>query len=725
MKHFSLVAILFVYSCIAMSAHSSSLQNHDWNTEMNDSIKRQKLTQRAHTLISYYINVASSLEQSPTIYFCESKKNEIINNLKIGQFKELPELREILDEILSTLDRVKINEMDRELYLQVAQLKKKMQSTQALSNALSTPMSIFNGPSAGLNAILTLARAGVDLAVAQQEHNIEKTQDMWDFDKKNIEALNGLTNAVFGTAVNVASNNGNIDFRENSILRPEKANAYNIILSETDPEEFVKRLERNTEFKDAYDYYYHLGMGYVRKGEYATAKRHFDTFLKNYDNSIFLKEPKIGMVALTRLLHEQNDLSLKEAEYLIDLMIGQGENQGHIADNDMAYLIASMTYLNLAEKFKHNKYNIKAYECIDDGLSKMYYSGQSDVSLVTAVMENLDNMKIADKSWHRSICRKILNRSQTLSVTEKTRLLFSLGSNDMGTNFSQLFILNNGKEENNLTFSLGEGQRINLPMDSVFVYEVYVKRNTMEIGEYVKESKGYTKAEIKEEFRNSKDTTVQAELRDLYFKYFFVKINPYRSEYCLIPDFNHEDYLLGGKFEENMREVELLVKDIQTQSTKETPALQAILKFCMENMSDISKLEYTANSKFIEYHDALDNYIRTKQKPLRDSRWEYADKINPWSKAVDGGFFYTKKDQEKDLEKYNKIMSDNFYTQTNNIFFWGDNLVYKPSHDNLEKDNQYIQVVIGKYEPTQIILTYKKDDLKLMSCQQGNNYYKF
>ena len=79
MKHFSLIIILLVYSCIAMNAHSSSLQNNDWNSEMNDSIKRQKLTQRAHTLINYYINVVSSLEQSPTIYFCESKKKEIIN----------------------------------------------------------------------------------------------------------------------------------------------------------------------------------------------------------------------------------------------------------------------------------------------------------------------------------------------------------------------------------------------------------------------------------------------------------------------------------------------------------------------------------------------------------------------------------------------------------------------------------------------------------------------
>ena len=144
--------------------------------------------------------------------------------------------------------------MDRELYLQVAHLKKKMLSTQALSNALSTPMSIFDPVSGGINTILTLARAGVDLAVAQQEHDIEMKQDMWAFDRNNIVSLNGLTNAVFIAAKNAASNNDNIDFDEEAILRPKKADEYNKILAETDSIEFVKGLERNTQFKDVYDY---------------------------------------------------------------------------------------------------------------------------------------------------------------------------------------------------------------------------------------------------------------------------------------------------------------------------------------------------------------------------------------------------------------------------------------------------------------------------------------
>ena len=727
MRHFSLVIILLVYSCIAMNAHSSSLQNNDWNSEMNDSIKRQKLTQRAHTLISYYINVASSLEQSPTIHFCESKKNEIINNLKIGQFKELPELSDILDDILSTLDDVKINEMDRELYLQVAQLKKKMQSTQALSNALSTPMSIFNIGSAGLNTVLTLARAGVDLAVAQQEHNIEMTQDIWNFDRNNIKEIDGLANEVFKAARKTASYNDNIDFSENAILRPDRADDYNKLLSETDSVEFVKRLEKNIQYKDVYDYYYHLGMGYVKLGDYATAKTHFSTFLKNYDNSIFLKEPKIGMVALTRLLHEQMDLSQKDAEHLINLMIGQGENQGHISDNDMAYLVASATYLNLAEKSKNNKYNIKAYECIDDGLSKMYRTGQSDVSLVAAVMGNLDNMKIADESLHRSVCRKILNKSQSLSVTEKTRLLFSLGSNDMGESLSKLFVLS--KINDNIIFSLDKSRKNILPLDSISLYDVYVKGDTLEIAEYLKKSKGYTKKEIKEGLyrlneSNNKIKNAKDILTPPRFKYFFVKINPFRPEYCLIPGFSRDDYLLGGRYQDQMEETDLMVTDKGSTATVITEELIAILDYCCEKMSDLSNLEFTVNPKHLAYNEALEYYLKLKRSPIEDGIWnslkEFGNWINPYGNPLD-----TKEEQDKDLEKYRAIMFKNFYTKQDNICFWGDNLVHKPSCEQFASNTPYIQVVIGKYEPTQIILTYTKEDLKLVSCQQGGNYHTF
>lgn len=721
MKHLSLFIFLFVGSCIILNANPSSktIELSEVNT---DSIEKEKLTQRAIALINYYTNIASSLEQSPTIEFCESQKKEILNNLKICQYQGVPELAGILQKINDALDEVKINEMDREVYMQVAALKRKNQSLQAVSNALSTPMSVIDPVSGGINAILTLARAGVDLAVAKREQEIEEKQEMWAYDKNNIQNINGLTNSVYKTAIETANFNENINrIPETAFLKPDVANEYNAILSITDPADLVSSLTVNTNFNKVFDYYYHLGMGYVEMGEYEKAKVHFETFLKQHDNTIFVKDPKIGMVALSRLLHEQEDLTKKGAEQLIDLMIGKNKDMGHIASNDMAYLVASMTYLNLAERFKDSSYKIKAYDCIFQGLDKMYNNGLNDASLVVAVLGSLDKIKSADIGTHQKICRRILNNSKCLSSTDKVALLFSLEGKEMPASLMQMFTLNRGG--NNLFFSLNVGQRFSLSMDSVYVYDICIKKDSaIEIGEYTRILNGMSKKMIKEDFRSKNPNNKEA-LTDKRFKYFFTKINPYdaNSDYCLMPGFNKEQYLIGGKYEDKMnaKGVELIVTEKTNFASIVTDDLKEILEYCENNMSDFSKLECTENANYSSYMRALEDYIKTKQKPLRDSRYEWID----WAPGVPD--FYTTSDQQEDLEKYTKIMSDNFYTQTNNIFFWGDNLVYKPSYDNLEKGSQYIQVVIGKCEPSQIILTYTKTDLKLVSCQQGNNCCEF
>lgn len=721
MKHLSLAIFLFVCSCLILNASPSS-KTINWGEVDTDSIEKEKLTQRAITLINYYTNIASSLEKSPTIEFCESQKKEILNNLKICQYKGVPELAEILQRINDALDEVKINEMDREVYMQVSALKRKNQSLKAVSNALSTPMSVFDPVSGGVNAILTLARAGVDLAVAKREQEIEEKQDMWAYDKNNIQNINGLTNSVYKTAIETANFNENINkIPETAFLKPVVANEYNAILSITDPADLVSSLIVNANFNKVFDYYYHLGMGYVEMGEYEKAKGHFKTFLKQHDNTIFIKDPKIGMVALTRLLHEQKDLTKKEAEQLIDLMIGKNDDMGHIASNDMAYLVASMTYLNLAERFKDSSYKVKAYDCIFQGLDKMYNNGLNDASLVVAVLGSLDKIKSADISKHEKICRRILNNSKCLSSTDKVALLFSLNGKEMPASLMQMFTLN--RSGNSLFFSLNVGQRFNLSTDSVYVYDICIKKDsTIEIGEYMRLLNGMSKKAIKEDFRCKYPNNKEA-LTDKRFKYFFTKINPndVNSNYCLMPGFNKEQYLIGGKFEDKMKAkgVELIVTERTNFASTVTDDLKNILEYCENNMSDFSKLECTTNANYIAYMSALDEYIKTKQRPLRDSRYEWID----WAPGIPD--FYTKADREEDLERYNRIMNDNFYTQTNNIFFWGDNLVYKPSHDNLVKNSQYIQVVIGKCEPSQIILTYTKTDLKLVSCQQGNNCCEF
>ena len=98
---------------------------------------------------------------------------------------------------------------------------------------------------------------------------------------------------------------------------------------------------------------------------------------------------------------------------------------------------------------------------------------QNDASLVVAVLGSLDKIKSADISTHKKICRRILNNSKCLSSTDKVALLFSLEGKEMPASLKQMFTLNRGG--NNLFFSLNVGQRFSLSMDSVYVYDIYIK----------------------------------------------------------------------------------------------------------------------------------------------------------------------------------------------------------------------------------------------------------
>ena len=601
MRQFTLIAFFFVFSCLSSKAYPSYTETGGGDATNNDSIK-QVITQRAISLANYYINVVSSLEQSTTISFCESKKNEILNNLRISKQQELPELRNVPLRIIDILQKIKVNEMDREVYMQIATLKRKNQSLQAFSNALSTPMSIFNAGSFGLNSVLTLARAGVDLAVAKREQEMEDIQGMWTFDRNNIVNIDELTRVVYEAIIEIVNNNNYINKAsfENGVLTQQKAKEYNNILSNTNPYLLVSSLESQKEkYKDLFDYYYHLGMGYVEQNQYEKAKKYFNLFLNQCDNTLFYKDSRIGMVALTKLLHEQKDLTKEEAERQINLMIGKKSGQGHIADNDMAYLVASATYLELAKITKDDSYKIKAYNCIYDGLDKMYNNNLNDASLVAAVMNCLDTIKLVDTDIHKKICVSILEKSRSLSPTDRVSILFSLKDDDMATSISQMFALE--KNENSLSISLNVGQKVKLSMDTVCVYDFYFNHlNNPEIAEYTRLLRGKSKAEIKKEINDS----IKDALTDASFKYFFTMVNPNNKKagYCLLPGFNREDYLPGGKFEDKMVDVKLLMFEKGRQ--KATDELNLILDYCEKNVSDFSKLVCVANANMSKYKEA-------------------------------------------------------------------------------------------------------------------------
>lgn len=722
MKHLSLLFINLLCISLGVNARPSvvGVEKLSEVPEVEiDSIEQIATTEKAIALINYYINTASSLEQSPSIEFCENKRNEILSNLKKSQFNNIPELKKALDELNNTLLGVEINEMDRAVYMQVAQLKRKNQNLQAVGNALSTPMSIFNGPSAGLNAILTLARTGVDLAIAKREQQIEDKEAMWDFDKINKETIGRLVNVIHSAASNYASfNSYSRNFPEKAILNPTTAKEYNTALAAPRVRDMVDFLENQDNYKVLYDYDYHLGMGYIDLGEYDKAKKYFNAFLAKSHNSIFVVDSKIGMVAMTRLLYEQNSINENEALYLIKKMIGTSNNEGHLAYNDMAYIVASMTYLSMAERFNDLSYEEKAYKCIYDGLLKMYYNNLSDVSLVASVMGSLERIKSVAPGAHKNICECILSNRNSLTATEQIRLLFSLNDNNIDESLSKMFVISRGKGDDVLSFKLNSQSNGRVSMDTVYMYDFsFDYLNRPKVAEYTRLLRGKSKEEIFDSLKNA--------LTNARFKYFFTRINPddKKSGYCLLPGFNREDYLPSGKFEDKMINLNLIKPTFADYEA--TPELISILDYCEKNMSDFSKLECKANVKVQKYKEASKKYWDTERRSVWADGWEYLDKLNPLSELQNGGIFYTQEDKDRDLKKYKELMNKYNFEDRDGVQFWGEELVYTPSIKNLKSVTPYIQIVIGKSTPTQAILTYTKKDLKLVSCQQGDNYYRF
>ncbi|MBO7267810.1 MAG: hypothetical protein J6V12_08625 [Bacteroidaceae bacterium] len=708
MKHLFLLVFISLL-CVCIDANALYIKGNEFSELDVDSVEQIATTEKAIALINYYINIASSLEQSPSIEFCENKRNEILNNLKKGQFGNIPELKKALDGLKEALLDVEINEMDRAVYMQLTQLKRKNQSLQAVGNALSTPMSIFNGPSAGLNTILTLARAGVDLAVAKREQEIEDKEAMWSFDKNNKETIGRLINDIHSAASNYASfNSYSRNFPEKAILNPTTAKEYNTTLADSRVRDMVNFLENQDNYKVLYDYDYHLGMGYIDLGEYDKAKMHFNSFLAKSHNSIFIVDSKIGMVAMTRLLYEQTSINENEALYLIKKMIGTSNDEGHLAYNDMAYIVASMTYLSMAERFDDLSYEKKAYKCIYDGLLKMYNNNLSDASLVASVMGSLDKIKTTDPVLHKDICECILSHRNSLTVTERLCLLYSLGGSYIKEHLPEMFVLDRQKEDNVLSFYL-KPQKGNLSMDTVYVYDFsFDYLNRPKVSEYTRLLRGKSKKEINDSLKGA--------LTNARFKYFFTKVNPNdkKSGYCLLPGFNREDYLPGGKFESKMIDIYLI--KIINGNLEGTNELKYILDYCEKNMSDFTKLECKENLNSSRYKEAVEKYKETERRPIIEvSFWEYL-----W-----GATDYTIQDKERNLSEYRSLINKYKYKEEGEFYFWGDELVYTPSIKNLKSLTPYIQIVIGKSTPTQIVLTYTKKDLKLVSCQQGGNYHRF
>ena len=693
MKNLGILVLLFALSFLDVCAKDSTKVYA--RIVSQDSIN---LTNRAIDLTNYIMSTLQSLKLSPTEEFCVNKKEEIMNVLNLDIYKGLKSFHLIVNEVNSKLSQIKLNEMDKRMYMRVAKLKEKNLRTQSLGKALSTPMTVFSSPSMGINALLTLARAGVELSAAKNEMKIQNEEKLWELNKANERYIDEASDYVY-KYLSEAYSSDNIGYDKNAILTSKEANQYATIISYDSPRLIISGLE-DSYFSNVYDYYYHLGMAYAQEGEYNEAKECFLKFEnRNRNNTIFKNDYKLGFISLTRLLYEQESLTKHEIDYLIEQMIGK---EGHIKNYDIAYIVASMSYMNLAnkcasEKLK-NEYKIQAYKYIKDGLSDIYSAGKDDLNLVDVIINNLNDVKQVNLKLHKDICHNILALSQSLTVFDFTQILFSLNDKESLAKLSDILVVEKMKKED-IVISVKEN--IISQVDSIKVYDVTTSSDALII-EYDINVHGEKKNDIIKKIKKKCDDPTDIEEA---FDYFFMLVNPEDKDkgYCRVDKYDRKNYLKGGIYEDVMSELDLLEYEEGSPKLKPSETLDAIFDYCENEALDVSRLVCKANDNPIKKHERKDDVKNLMKDWGIDST-----KVYSWAKNV-YRWWYDEPQKITDASE----------------FFYGDSLIYVPSRENLEENKSYVQVVVGEAKPTQIIFTYTKDELKLVSCQQGNNYYKF
>lgn len=699
MKKIGILVLLLASNVLAIYAKDSTVVCS--RTVSQDSINKVELTNRSIDLTNYILSTLESLKLSPTEEFCVDKKKEIMNALNLDIYTDLKDFHLIVTEVNSILSDIKLNEMDKSMYMRVAKLKEKNLRTQALGKALSTPMTVFNNPSMGINALLTLARAGVELAAAKNELKINNEESLWKFNKANIEHIDEASDYIFEHLSQAYSYNDKISYDKNAILTPELAKQYANIISYDSPRSIINGLE-NSHFSNVYDYYYHLGMAYAQiESEYYKAKECFLKFEKrNGNNTIFKNDYKLGFMSLTRLLYEQETLTKQEIDHLIEQMIGK---QGHIQNNDIAYIVASMSYMNLANKCSsvkpRNEYKAQAYDYILKGLTNIYGAKKDDLNLVDVIINDLDDVKLVSPRLHKEICSEILTKSKSLTIFDYTQILFSLNDTESLAKLSDILVVKKQKKEDDIVISVAEG--IISQMDSIRVYDVTTNSDALII-EYTIDLRGEEKDYI---IKKIKKTCDKPKDIDEAFDYFFMLVNPEDKNkgYCRVDKYDRKNYLEGGIYGQVMTELGLLESEQGSPKLKPSETLNAIFDYCENDALDISRLVCKANNKPVKKHERKDDV----KNLMKD--WDLdSTRVYNWAK----GFYRWWYDEPQKV------------TETDE-FFYGDSLIYVPSREDLEENKSYVQVVVGEAKPTQIIFTYTKDELRLVSCQQGDNYYKF
>lgn len=659
--------------------------------EIADEENIKDLTEYAAAQLHYCMSLVYGLESEKDQYgnyttpdisieYLNNKKNEIDENLRMAYVErnltDIGDFRQKMRPIFNDLIQQK---KDEEVYYSLLAIKKKNEKLNSLNKALASPMGVFSGGAAGagqvvFNLVLTAARTGVDMAVSKNTQKMEDLSAQHEFEKNRNAQINKAGEELYDLRRKLYQNK-KIELKDEHSLTREELKEFSRIVGKVGRKKITELRDNEEIFIALPDYYYHLGMAYMELEipSFDDAKIYFDEYLRRFDNekSIFRIDERIGLIALTKIEYEE--LSGSNLDDMVDKMLK------HLPYNEMAYWVAAMKYCGLKEYHK-------GFTILRKGINKLQTHG-CEVLVHTALKCADKIVECGDEMLIQEMYNAIID-SENLSVQDYIRCELCFGSKN---NFPvDLLSINVKDYPKGLSLSLNSSYNYILPYDSIKIYSESVKGSNLEIYGYDIKEEYLQKKELEERFPKLKDNRKD-------FLCFFEYVDRGRGICRVRRDFSRADYKFGG--EKYLAIVKGANPEMQMEDINE------VVEFCVSKSQTINKLVATKSENYSKYA----HYMDVKKKKDEDYygilNWEKDPEPDMDSEQV---LIKAQEYYSEGVTRRWKKNKDGWVWSNENegkYRYYGANINYLPYSN--EYDGEYLRLVIGDSESSQVQLTYQ------------------
>ena len=363
--------------------------------------------------MNYCINALTNIVHNKSMSVLEHESDQLVNNLTMQQIIGLPEIRDFRIDLMDAVGKFEITEEERNQMRRIQSIKRDNIKWAAISNALNPTMLLTGngggfGPQMAFQALLTVARTAVEYKTMQSEQNIEELQAMWELRKEDMQTINELRKSAQGIVFDLYNK---YHLSESDRLTESTANLFSDYISIADASRRVRLFQDNYEtYKKIPEYYYHLGMAYLDKGDYSKAKVQFSTYLDLYKRTPILRyDERSGCIALAMLTYEKT-LSATQKEELLSVALK------NLPGNSAAILQCAMVYiyeLNQAEK---------GFQIIRAGIDD---PNATDRDVLFMAAANLMPYSVKFPTVYRSICETFKKTSVVSFDSYITYLIYT------------------------------------------------------------------------------------------------------------------------------------------------------------------------------------------------------------------------------------------------------------------------------------------------------------